>query len=197
MELVKKIINAPNWVSGDNKLSRAGAFLFAFTVLHALPNFLLLKGSKDGLQEYQDYADNARQMNFLPVFEVYLALSFIVHIYLAGIAVWNKGKDAIGLLFLTGCILLFFIITHLLDFRFGGNEILENLTSTMPSIVSRKKVWYIIGIVATGIHAIKAIRIAWFMSLGFRGNEIPPLLLIGKALTVIAMVAYVIPIIQM
>jgi hypothetical protein len=50
MDFARKVLNAPNCVTGDNKLSRAAAFLFAFSVLHALPNFLLL--FPGGLEEY-------------------------------------------------------------------------------------------------------------------------------------------------
>ena len=132
MELLKNVANAPNWVTGDKKLSRAGAFLWVFTVLHALPNFLLLSDPAVGLKEYQGYADNARAMMVLPVFEIYLAVSLLVHAFLAAKKIYTKGSSSIGWLATTGAVMLFFLITHLLDFRFAGEAVLQDLGRFMP-----------------------------------------------------------------
>jgi len=144
MDLVKKVANAPNWVTGDNKLSRAGAFLYVFTVLHALPNFLLLSDTASGLQQYQGYADNARQMLLLPVFEIYLALSLLVHAFLAANKIYSHGTSSVGWLATTGTVMFAFLITHLLDFRFGGT--LGDLVTFMPgtSLLARVKAGRII-----------------------------------------------------
>jgi len=54
-----------------------------------------------------------------------------------------------------------------------------------------------VGIVATTIHCVKAIRIAWFLSLGFKMKEIPYLMLIGRVMTFVSAVAYLVPVVKL
>ena len=187
----------------------------------------------------------------LPVFEIYLAVSLIVHAFLAAKTVYTKGTSSIGWLATTGAVMLFFLITHLLDFRFAGENVLQDLGHFMPckerkcvqqmchvmsclwfvhvfttclchvmpaydthsipylpppsppsppptaAIVSDKKLWYTVGIVATTIHCVKAIRIAWFLSLGFKMKEIPYLMFIGRVMTFVSAVAYLVPVVKL
>jgi hypothetical protein len=198
-EFALKVLNAPNFITGDNQLSRAGAFLFAFSFMHALPNLLLLplplQSSKEevssvpnaGLAAYQLYADRARHMILLPIFEIYLALSFLVHIWFAGKAALTKTP---GWLQVSGLVMLAFLIKHLLDFRLGNMDALQTL---LPEVLRADKLIYGVGVGASCIHVYMSLRPAWLFNLGFRGAEIPRLLLLGRVLYVVSAAAYLIP----
>jgi hypothetical protein len=200
-EFAFKVLNAPNFITGDNKLSRAGAFLFAFSVMHALPNLLLLPPlhfshevrsvPNAGLAAYQHYADRARHMLLLPVFEIYLALSFLVHIWFAGKAALTKTPNWLQL---SGLIMLAFLIKHLLDFRLGNMDALQTL---LPEVLRADKLIYSVGVGASCVHVYMAVRPSWLFNLGFRGAEIPRLLLMGRALSVVSAAAYLVPLFVM
>ena len=184
LEFAIKVAKAPNCLTGENKLSKAAAFLFAFSVLHALPNFLLL--SPDGLEKYQAYSDHARSLALLPVFEIYLLVSFVVHVYLAARAALLKP---VGWLAVSGSVLMVFLLKHLIDFRFSGN--LDSLS--LPDTLGGQKIFYALGVASASLHVYKGMRPAWLFNLGFRGLEISRLLILGRLLLAVATVAYLLP----
>ena len=190
MDFILKVVHAPNFLTRENKLSRAGAFLFAFSVLHALPNAVLLFPG-NGLQLYEDYAKQARGMWILPLFELYLLLSFIVHVLLAVRAVLNRRS--LGWLSLSGMIMIIFLTKHLIDFRFA--DLHANPQSTyLPQQLKPQKLFYVMGITATTVHVFGAIRPSWLFALDFRGDEISQLIGIGRFLLLVSSVLYLVPV---
>lgn len=184
LEFSSKVVQAPNFITGDNKVSRAAAFLFAFSVLHSLPNWLLLF---PGPSTYQAYAEHLRGLRLLSVFEAYLGLSFGVHAFLGARAALAKPVGALGL---SGVVLLGFLVKHLTDFRFGS---LEKLGETVSETVRSQRAIYAAGVLAVGVHTWSGLRPAWLFSLGFRGGEITRLLLLGRLLTLLSTAGYLVP----
>ena len=191
MEQISRFLNAFNFVTRENKLSRAGAFLFVFSVLHALPNFVLLFPGF-GLDWYQAYADHMRGMRILPLIEGYLALSFFVHIWFAARAV--LAKWSLGWLSVTGGFMLIFLSKHLIDFRFADLDA-NPLTSLLPQQLKPQKIFYAMGIAAASLHVLMAIRPAWFFALDFRGTEISQLIGITRLLLLVSTILYLVPLV--
>jgi hypothetical protein len=123
-------------------------------------------------------------------FELYLAVSFSVHVWLAIKAAFAKP---FGLLAFTGAVLLVFLVKHLFDFRFGGS--LDRLAETLPAIVSSQRTLYVVGVLSATVHVFKGIRPAWLFSLGFRGDEITILVTVGKCLLFATTILYSIPLV--
>ena len=180
-----KILNAPNIVSSDNRMSRAAAFLFAFTFLHSLPNALLLLGGT----RYDESVKHAHKLKLLPLFEVYLAASFVVH----GTLAMKSGvpKRRIVLL-LTGSIIVGFLLKHLRDFRVGSFR-KSTPSHQLDLVLSRRldKIVYIVGVLAVALHTYKGISPAWLFHLGFRGDEVWWLIRVGRIMTGISTSLYI------
>ncbi len=115
------------WVMG-----LTGAFLMVFIVVHLLGNLLLYVG----FQSYNDYAHSIHSTSLLYVAEAGLYTLFILHLYLALVLTranrqarpegYTKVKSKQGhskaypsaVMFVSGTILLGFLILHLADFTF-------------------------------------------------------------------------------
>ena len=115
-------------------------YSLAFSILYSLPNlFLLSNNINNGLEDYQTYADKLGGLVVLPTFDVYLAISFIVHAYLALSSAYVKFtiRRSLDIMSCSGAIIkLFFVILHLLDFRF--NDTLNYLKLALPLEMQRR-----------------------------------------------------------
>ena len=164
---------------------------------HALPNVLLL--FNNGKKQYKDYGNKVRNLDILPVFHVLLCTCFIVHIGLAFKAFLNKyshGVMSLSILQITGGIILMFLISHLIDFRFNDLENIP-LDKMLTDVLKQnlKKIWYMVGIVATGLHAFKGVSILWLSRLDFNAREAQLLIPIGRVLVILSTCLYIIPVV--
>ena len=189
-EFLLKVLNAPNIVTGDNRMSRAAAFVFAFSFIHSLPNALLLLPR--GAERYDNSVKDAHKLKLLPIFEVYLAISFIAH---ASLAVNSGIKGRRVLLLITGAIISGFLFKHIRDFRLG--DFRESTPSQQLDKVLNKKpdeVLYLLGVAAVAVHTYRGVNAAWLFRLGFRGEEIPHLIFLGRCMTALSTCLYTAPI---
>ncbi len=197
----KLIVNAPNIVKGDNRMSRAAAMLFFFAIGHSFPNALLL--FEDGPIQFDEKARHMINLPGLIYVEIYLAIAFIVHAFLAlKNIIWIK-KEYTNTLLITGLPLLLFIVKHSLDFRFGGfqnsseeqqrpYDFMHNIMTLIP-----EKVMYSAGVLVAGAHSFNGIKFAFFHRLGFRADQyIKELILFSKAMIIIITCLYFIPILK-
>ena len=193
--LLITILKAPNFVTEENRMSRASAFLVAFAFLHSLPNALLLL--PNGFDLYDSKTQDMQSMRLLPLFEVYLAFAFLVHSFLAIRSSLSKPFKFVWFLVISGALLNCFLVKHLLDFRFGG---FQTSQSSPGHIVSSRlettfeKFVYLAGVVLAGSHAFSGVRPAWLFRLGFRGDQIPAFSRITQALILSSTCLYLIPI---
>ena len=173
-------------------MARAAAFVFAFAVLHSLPNALLLL--PDGKQKYDDSVKDAHKLKLLPVFEVYLAASFALH---GGVAMKSGWEKKQWVMLLTGCVISGFLVKHTLDFRFGKFRE-QRPSDHVNDVLKRRadKAVYILGIFAVALHVYKGIRPAWLFRLGFRGDAIRRLVLLGRLLTATSTALYLTPVLS-
>lgn len=166
-----------------------GLFLCLFLAIHLAGNGLLFVGSS----AYNEYAHKLHSMPaFLVTSEIFLYLALAVHIYLAihtsGIN-WTARGDVdysvkrtkiydrvLGIqpesmMFISGAIVLLFMLIHVLDFKFelGWSE-LEGLEPFDKAMVILSDNWrkaiYVVGSLFVGLHVVHGLRSA-FQSLGF------------------------------
>ncbi len=113
-------------------LGFTGLLLIGFVVVHLVGNFLLYVGSEN----YNHYAHTLHSTQLIYIAEVGLLFLFVLHIYLAFQITWeNRLARPIhykmrrskqdktpwtpsSLMFVSGAIVLAFILLHLADFRF-------------------------------------------------------------------------------
>jgi succinate dehydrogenase / fumarate reductase, cytochrome b subunit len=178
-----------------------GLFLCGFLVIHLAGNLLLYVGA----ESYNAYA-HALHANpaMLLVAEVFLYGAFILHIYLA-IATSRENREARGeryalketkrtdrtvnlfgwtpdtTMFVTGAIVLAFLLVHLNDFSwtlFGGEltadrEPFDKAMFLMGDLV--RGVIYLVGCLFLGVHVAHGFQSA-FQSLGLNHPRYMPLL---------------------
>ena len=189
--LFKLILNSPNFSLSDERMSRAAAFLIGFYILHSIPNTMLLLPS--GELQYDSKARSMQQIPGLALFEIYLALGFIVH---ASLAIKSASEKPVSVLLVSGLLVSGFTILHLLDFRLGNFQKPSEPPHAVVESVLRnraRKAIYVLGVALACIHAYQGLRPAFLFKLGFRGERIKWLQLIGRALVVLSTANYFIP----
>ncbi|MEW4526083.1 succinate dehydrogenase cytochrome b subunit [Maioricimonas sp. JC845] len=188
-----------------------GLFLCSFLVIHLAGNLLLYAGP----EAYNAYAHKIHSSPALLVTaEIILYLAFAAHIYLAIVTtrdnraarqrsydtkqskVESRTFNVLGLtpdstMFITGSVVLLFIIVHLGDFKFEWwwGTALEGLEPFQKAVVVMKtnsrKVIYGIGALFLGVHLVHGFASA-FQSLGLNHPKYNPL--IKRAAVVFAVV---------
>ena len=162
-----------------------GFMLLGFLVFHLLGN-LTLYGADDG-STFTAYADKLHSLGpLMYVAEVALVLLFGIHIWMA-FALTKQNRDArpdayvvkktIGEstvasrnMFITGSIVLGFLIVHIINFRFAGGITplhSDDLYKRVVDVLSNPiyAAIYVAGMVALGFHLCHGFRSA-FQSLG-------------------------------
>lgn len=193
-------------------MALTGLGLSGFTVSHLLGNFLIYVGP----EAFNLYGHKLTTNPAIYIAEAGLSLLFLVHMGLAiRLTIENhsarpqkyymKTKTGRGATFAsstmvyTGMIMLAFIISHLLHFKFGavykatynGVEMrdLHRLvmeTFTNPGYV----IWYIISMIAIGIHLSHGIQ-STFQSFGMNHPKYTPLIeKIGTAIAIFVAVGF-------
>ncbi len=192
-------------------MGATGLLLVAFLIEHLIGNLKLtpapLVGGTDG-SEFDAYVDF---MNGLGVFKVLgelgIAALFVIHVFLAVritmenrearkqryVARADKGAKtpASASMFITGAIILAYLIKHLLDFRFNA-AFHEAPAETVGELLSQPFHAYIyIAIsIVVGVHVSHGFRSA-FQSLGASHPQWNPVLEItGKALAALFAIAF-------
>ena len=182
------ILNSINFVSGDNRLSRAGAFLVLFTFIHSLPNIFLLF-------DKHSYNQKARNMQSLPgliLVECYLFAAIVLH---AILAVKSAQQKPISIVAVSGSLLGAFIVKHLLDFRFGGFQQLEVPSDALILFSNpMQRYLYLLGVFTAGIHVWKAAGPGFFYRLGLRQRSVSIARLVVQLMVLISTASYIIPI---
>jgi succinate dehydrogenase / fumarate reductase, cytochrome b subunit len=166
-----------------------GLFLCLFLVIHLAGNGLLFVGNA----AYNEYAHKLHGMPaFLITSEIFLYAALALHIYLAihtsGLN-WTARGDVdysvkrtkiydrvLGIqpesmMFISGAVVLLFMLIHVLDFKFelgwGEVEDLEPFDKAMVILGDTwRKVIYVVGSLFVGLHVVHGLRSA-FQSLGF------------------------------
>jgi hypothetical protein len=193
LDFILKVVKSPNIFSPEERMSKAAAFIYAFTFLHSLPNALLLL--ENGKKKYDDSVKDAHKLKLLPVFEIYLTACYVVHSFLAFKSGITKRKT---ILILSGLVIGIFTLKHISDFRLG--EFRSDHSTPSEEIekivrVRNEKLLYILGVLAVALHTYKGISPGWLFRLGFRGDEIRTLLIVGRVMLGISLSLYLTPLI--
>ena len=173
-----------------------GLLLCGFLVAHLAGNMLLFVGEKS----FNEYAHALHaQWELLAVAEAGLLLLFLVHIYLAFATTIGNLKaradsytlrqtkvpgriiGANSWMFISGSVVLGFVILHLIDLKFA-------LRSGINYPISR--VVYFVGVIVLGVHLSHGFASA-FQSLGFNHPKYTPLIkILGKIFAVVIAVGF-------
>lgn len=161
-------------------LGVTGLFLCLFLVIHLAGNLLLFAGA----EAYNEYAHKLHEMwAFLLLSQILLYAAFAAHIYLAFVTTaenraarareyaMKQSKKEPGTLigaisaentmFITGSIILLYLILHLADFKFG-------LTGGGEGPDSYAKAWYLMSQTWRAIvYAAASVFVGYHVSHGF------------------------------
>jgi succinate dehydrogenase / fumarate reductase cytochrome b subunit len=192
-----------------------GLLLCGFLVAHLAGNMLLFVGEKS----FNEYAHALHaQWELLAIAEAGLLLLFLVHIYLAFATTIGNLKartntytlrqtkvpgriiGANSWMFISGSVVLGFVILHLIDLRFalrsGIDYLVEgdpgapfhNTVAVLSNPISR--VVYFVGVIVLGVHLSHGFASA-FQSLGFNHPKYTPLIrILGKIFAVVIAVGF-------
>lgn len=156
-------------------MSITGLMLVGFLVAHLAGNLLIFKDA-DG-SAFNAYAHVLETNPLLPVAEGGLIVLFVVHLYLAFRVTMDnrearKNRYAVNAslgerslasssMFISGAIILAFVIVHLLDFRFKERAA-DGLAAMLVRRLSEPvgAAVYLAGVLALGLHLSHAVRSA-------------------------------------
>lgn len=172
-------------------MSLTGLLLFCFVLGHLAGNLTLFAG--DGGVLFDAYADTLRSNPLLPVAEAGLIVLFLGHVFLAfrttidnrearkqGYKIRNKmgaATIASSSMFVTGALVLGFLIVHLLDFRLNAAAEETPLSAMVFERFSQPvgAALYLVGVLALGVHLSHAFR-SGLQSLGVNHPRWNPLI---------------------
>lgn len=174
-------------------MAATGLLLVGFLVVHVSGN-LLLYADRDGAA-FDGYSSSLEGNPLLPVAEIALAALFVAHIALAiRVSLENRESRkeryavrasmgnrtfASASMFVTGLVILAFLVVHLLDFRLG--KLFQEDGVSLFAMVQRRlgsplgAAIYLIAAAAVGVHLRHAFRSA-FQSLGANHPNLNPIL---------------------
>lgn len=170
----------------------SGLLLCGFLVGHLLGNFLLFAGP----DAFNMYAHRLTSTPLIYVAEAGLTIIFLAHLYLAmsltyqnkmarPISYFKKTKTGKGANFFsrsmpyTGLIMLIFIITHLIHFKYGSyystvvdGETIRDVYRTVMEYfaVPMNTFWYLLAMLALSAHLYHGVQ-STFQSLGFNNEK--------------------------
>jgi len=166
-------------------MALTGLILYGFLIGHLLGNLLLLRG--DGGQTFNAYSEYLINHPLLIPAELFLAIVFLLHIYLA-ISVtrdnhrarptgYQTTRSAGGRNFAShtmiysGAVILIFLVLHLKTFKYSEK------TGTLYELVSSTfqqtgyTLWYLIAMIILGAHLWHAFQSA-LQTLSIRSEKI-------------------------
>lgn len=180
-----------------------GLALCGFLVAHLAGNLLLYVGP----EAFNHYAEALTKNPLLPVAEIGLLSIFVVHMVLALYSTWEnwrarpepyRGKRAEGgrtigssTMWITGPLILIFLVVHLLDFRLaeGGGKTLHALVvehfRSLPNVLA-----YAAAMLLVGIHVSHGFQ-SLFRSLGLVHPKYTPFVTrLGWAFAIVVVVGF-------
>ena len=181
-------------------VSASAVFLIAFLIVHVLGNLTIFSGP----DTFNFYGHKLHEYRVLAAVEIYLGLGFLVHVASALLLTRKDKKLAAGWprsqLFLSGLLLLAFLIFHVITFRFGkyyetviDGNVVRDIAKLQIEIFSEKKTvaWYVLCSIILGFHLLwgwkKTVRKPF---LGISKTFVPAALLLGQALTFCIVVGF-------
>ena len=177
-------------------MGATGLLLCGFLAVHLAGNLLLFQGA----EHYNKYAHKLHENELLPVAEAGLLVLFVLHIILAfTTARWNTAARPIGyrekhskltggltiqphnFMFVTGVIVLGFLLLHLTDMRLAEWNIrLTHNSAEQPADAALRVLKdpisatvYILGSLVLGFHLLHGFQSA-FRSLGLNHPKYTP-----------------------
>lgn len=192
-----------------------GLLLCGFLVAHLAGNLLLFAGAKP----FNDYAHALHaQWELLAVAELGLLVLFLAHVYLAVTTTIGNTKSrtdnyamkqtkvpgrvigANSWMFVSGAVVLGFVILHLMDLRFASRSDLNYLAESDPEspyvntvmVLSNpvSRLVYFVGVIILGAHLSHGFASA-FQSIGWNHPKYTPLIkLLGKIFAVVIAVGF-------
>lgn len=193
-----------------------GLLLCGFLVAHLAGNLLLFAGKA----QFNHYAHTLHEQEWLPFAEAGLLVLFLAHIYLAfattqdnqrarsveyavkqsKIKVMGRVLDISppsNWMFVSGAVVLGFLIVHLIDLRLGARpdiaygteaDAFYNTASVVSNSYSR--LVYLVGILFLGFHLSHGFSSA-FQSVGFSHRKYTPSIkILGKVFAVLVAVGF-------
>lgn len=193
---LKRLLNSS--VGRKMVMGATGLLLCGFLVVHLAGNLLLFAGAGP----YNHYAHMLHEQEWLPLAEAGLFFLFIAHIYLAVVTTMEnrqkrpvdyavrRSKQADPMLvvprahnwmFISGAIVLGFILLHLVDMKFQWRSSLvysesspyENALVVLNDPTSR--IIYSVGVIVLGFHLSHGFASA-FQSLGLVHKKYTPII---------------------
>ena len=182
-------------------MGATGLLLCGFLAVHLAGNLLLFQGA----EHYNKYAHKLHENELLPVAEAGLLVLFVLHIILAfTTARWNSSARPVGyrekqskltgglliqphnFMFVTGVIVLGFLLLHLSDMRMAEWDfrLKHNPTATPAENALRvlkdpiSAIVYILGSLVLGVHLLHGFQSA-FRSLGLNHPKYTPYITIA------------------
>ena len=146
--------------SATVSLHRSALFLVCFLVVHLAGNLAVFAGR----DVFNSYGHKLRSNPLLTVVEYYLLLASVVHAATAFLATYRKRRSIAkkplsqGKLLLSSLVVVAFVCTHLLDFRFSDaspdSSSVRDLFGEQLELFRSpfKVVWYLAGVAAVGLH---------------------------------------------
>jgi succinate dehydrogenase / fumarate reductase cytochrome b subunit len=172
-------------------MALSGLFFCLFLLIHMAGNVTLYIGA----DAFNTYAATLAAMPATPVLEVLMVVLFLVHIYTsATLTLENRAarpeKYAMDVsagkrtfmssnMFVTGALVLVFVVLHLWHFKFGDWSHAPNATNTMYALVASSYAnfaWaliYTVAVIILGFHLNHAFQSA-FQTLGLNHQKYTP-----------------------
>lgn len=192
-----------------------GLLLCGFLVVHLAGNLLLFAG-KDSFNEYAHAIH--KQWELVAIAELGLLVLFVAHVYLAittSAGNVRARSDAYSVkqpkvpgriiganswMFVSGAIVLAFVILHLIDIRFSMRTNIKYLPESDPGAPyantvavlgdSISRIVYFVGVIILGVHLSHGFASA-FQSIGLNHPKYMPLIkIIGQIFAVVIAVGF-------
>lgn len=189
-------------------MSLSGLFFCTFLLVHLSGNFLLFVGA----DAFNAYTSTMSKATIIKVAEVLMVVLFLVHILTSALlTIENRaarpekyvmdvsaGKRTImsSNMFITGSIVLIFLVFHIVSFKYGDWSNTDPSKLTMHGLVAFKftnilyTLGYVIAVIVLGFHLNHAFQSA-FQTLGINHNKFTPMIkLVGTLFSVIVAIGF-------
>lgn len=172
-------------------MALSGLFFCLFLLVHLAGNVTLFIGA----DAFNTYASTLIAMPATPVLEVLMVLLFIVHVYTSAMLTLENraarpekykmdvsaGKRTFmsSNMFITGSLVLLFVIIHLVNFKYGDWSNAPDSTNTLYVLVAntyKSALWtviYTVAVILLGFHLNHAFQSA-FQTLGLNHKKYTP-----------------------
>ena len=172
-------------------MALSGLFFVLFLLVHIVGNFMLYIGA----DAFNNYTSTMAANPLIKVMEIVMIILFLVHILTSALlTLENRAarpeKYAMDVsagqrtfmssnMFVTGSLVLLFVIIHLINFKFGDWSNAPGSTATMYDLVAVTytsvfwTVFYVVAVIILGFHLNHAFQSA-FQTLGLNHQKYTP-----------------------